>query len=68
VLTPITLDTTGALKPWMMPDDHAIVNIWNLVFGQEYGLDDDDVEGETFLVVKALVCAHTITKRTLTTT
>jgi hypothetical protein len=52
----------------MMPDDHAIVDIWNLVFGQEYGLDDDDVEGETFLVVKALVCAHTITKRTLTTT
>jgi hypothetical protein len=52
----------------MMPDDHAIVDIWNLVFGQEYGLEDKDVEGETFLVVKALVCAHTITKRTLTTT
>ena len=52
---PLSLETTGALKPWAIPDDQTIIDIWNLVFGMEHLVEDGDVECESFLVAKTLV-------------
>ena len=54
---PIALDTVGALAPWDFPNDHQMVDMWNLIFGssEDYALIYDDVKGDVFIAVKGLV-------------
>lgn len=55
-MIPLVLDTTGALKPWVTPDDDTILLIWNLVYnGTEHRMDGSDVDKRTFNVAKTLV-------------
>lgn len=55
-MIPLVLDTTGALKPWVTPDDDTILLIWNLVYnGTEHRMDGSDVDKKTFNVAKTLV-------------
>ena len=64
---PLSLDTTGALKPWVIPDDQTILDIWNLAFiGSEHQFGGGDVESERFVVVKTLVSEAIIILCTLT--
>jgi hypothetical protein len=51
---PLSLETTGALKPWAILDDDTIIEIWNLVYGADHSIDND-VECDHFLVAKTLV-------------
>ena len=57
---PLSLETTGALKPWAIPEDQTIIEIWNLVYGADHHIDNDDVECEHFLVAKTLVSGSNI--------
>src|SRR6266478_1219750 len=52
---PLSLETTGTLKPWAILEDQTIIEIWNLVYGADHHIDNDDVECEHFLVAKTLV-------------
>lgn len=52
---PLALETTGALKPWQVPDDKAIIDIWNLVYDEDMHIDESDTDCEMFLVAKTLV-------------
>jgi hypothetical protein len=53
---PLALDTTGALKPWVIPDDTTIIEIWNLAYaGTDHLIERGDVECQHFLVAKTLV-------------
>ncbi|KAI9434934.1 hypothetical protein H4582DRAFT_2080175 [Lactarius indigo] len=54
-LIPLALDTTGALKPWNTPGDDTIVEVWNIVFGEDHPIDDGDTECYRFVVAKTLV-------------
>ncbi|KAF8258244.1 hypothetical protein EI94DRAFT_1815782 [Lactarius quietus] len=54
-IIPIALDTTGTLKPWNAPSDESIIEIWNLVFGDKYPLNDGDNECYHFIVAQTLV-------------
>lgn len=56
-IIPLALDTTGALKPWSTPSDEAIIEVWNLVFGDEHPIDEGDIECRRFVVAKTLVGA-----------
>lgn len=56
-IVPLALDTTGALKLWSTPSDESITEVWNLVFGDEYPIDEGDTECYSFVVVKTLVSA-----------
>ncbi|KAF8467009.1 hypothetical protein DFH94DRAFT_817630 [Russula ochroleuca] len=51
----LSLETTGALKPWFIPKDNIIIDIWNLVFGAEHHIEDKDIHCKCFLVVKTLI-------------
>ncbi|KAF8474319.1 hypothetical protein DFH94DRAFT_805753 [Russula ochroleuca] len=51
----LSLETTGALKPWFIPKDNVIIDIWNLVFGAEHCIEDRDIHCKCFLVVKTLI-------------
>lgn len=52
---PLALDTTGALKPWNTPSDDTIVEVWNIIFGIDYPIDEGDTECNRFIVAKTLV-------------
>ncbi|KAF8486334.1 hypothetical protein DFH94DRAFT_809635 [Russula ochroleuca] len=52
---PLSLETTGALKPWAIPDDNAIVDIWNLIYDPDQQIEGGDLECQRFQVVKTLV-------------
>ncbi|KAF8258734.1 hypothetical protein EI94DRAFT_1814721 [Lactarius quietus] len=54
-IIPIALDTTGALKPWNAPSNESIIEIWNLVFGDKYPLNDGDNECYCFVVAQTLI-------------
>ncbi|KAI0251374.1 hypothetical protein BJV78DRAFT_1282636 [Lactifluus subvellereus] len=54
-LIPLALDTTGALKPWNTPNDDTIIEVWNLVFGVDYPIDEGDTECYNFIVAKTLI-------------
>ncbi|KAF8263242.1 hypothetical protein EI94DRAFT_1807541 [Lactarius quietus] len=54
-IIPIALDTTGALKPWNAPSNESIIEIWNLVFGDKYPLNDGDNECYHFIVAQTLI-------------
>jgi hypothetical protein len=45
------------MKPWATPDDKAIIDIWNLVYGAKHAIEENDVECNSFLVAKTLVSA-----------
>ena len=51
---PIVHDTTGALLPWDCPNDDQIIEIWNLIFGNEHYIENG-VRGDLFPAVKSLV-------------
>lgn len=53
---PIVHDTTGALLPWECPDDDQVIEIWNLIFGNEHPISDG-VKDDLFPAVKSLVCS-----------
>jgi hypothetical protein len=57
-IIPIALDMTGALKPWNAPSDESIIEIWNLVFGDKYPLNDGDNECYRFVVAQTLVSTY----------
>ena len=48
---------TGALKPWSTPSDETIIEVWNLVFGDDHPIDDGDTKCRRFVVAKTLVGA-----------
>jgi hypothetical protein len=56
---PLVYEITGTLKPWDSLGDKAIIRIWNAVFGNDHPIAIDDVKGDCFVVVKALV-RHTL--------
>ena len=59
-IIPLALDTTGILKPWSTPSDEAIIEVWNLVFGDEHPIDEGDIECHRFVVAKTLVVMNSI--------
>jgi hypothetical protein len=50
----IVHDTSGALLPWEFPTDEQIIEIWNLVFEDEYPILDG-AKDELFPIIKGLV-------------
>jgi hypothetical protein len=54
---PLALDTTGTLKPWNTPSDEAIIEVWNLVFGDDHPINEGDIECFRFVIAKTLVSA-----------
>ncbi|KAF8262361.1 hypothetical protein EI94DRAFT_1808914 [Lactarius quietus] len=54
-IIPIALDMTSALKPWNAPSDESIIEIWNLMFGDKYPLNDGDNECYCFVVAQTLI-------------
>jgi hypothetical protein len=58
---PLSLETTSALKPWAIPDDNAIVDIWNLIYDPDQQIEGGDLECQRFQVVKTLVRGLNIT-------
>jgi hypothetical protein len=52
---PLALDTIGAMKPWNIPGDDAIIEIWNIVFSDDFPIDQGDTECYHFTVAKTLV-------------
>ena len=57
-ILPLSLDTTGALKPWSTPDDKAIIDLWNFVYDSElpeHRIKDGDIDCKPFLVARTLV-------------
>ena len=63
ILIPISIETTGALKPWVIPDDKTLTELWNLVFGAEHHIEDNDLASDYFIVAKTLV-SHGKSERT----
>ncbi|KAF8256835.1 hypothetical protein EI94DRAFT_1710120 [Lactarius quietus] len=51
----LTLDTMGVLKPWNTPSNDTIIEVWNLVFGIDYPIDEGDTECFRFVVAKTLI-------------
>jgi hypothetical protein len=47
---PLALDTTGALKPWNTPSDEAIIEVWNLVFGDDHPINEGDMTSSAFVL------------------
>ena len=60
IVVPLSLDATGAKKPWQNPSDEDIISIWNYVYDEELQIEAGDVECEKFLVAKTLVSAYTL--------
>jgi hypothetical protein len=57
-LLPIVHDTAGALSPWESPSDEHIIEIWNLVFGDDHPIDSD--KDEHFATIRGLVCSTSL--------
>jgi hypothetical protein len=52
---PLSLDTMGALKAWNTPCDNTIIEIWNIIFGVDYPINEGDTKCDRFVVAKTLV-------------
>jgi hypothetical protein len=58
---PLALDTASALKLWNTPSDDAIVEVWNMVFGDDYPIVEGDIDCHRFVVAKTLMSALFVT-------
>jgi hypothetical protein len=52
---PLTCEATGALGAWDSLEDGEFIEIWNLVFGEEYSIEQGDFRSNRFVVAKNLV-------------
>ncbi|KAF8231591.1 hypothetical protein L208DRAFT_1378060 [Tricholoma matsutake] len=51
----ITCKTTGALEPWETPDYDELIEIWNLVFGNDHPIRNGNFKCEVFITAKTLM-------------
>ena len=52
---PLSLAATGALKPWLILEDKAIIETWNFVYDEEHQIESDDTECNHFVIAKTPV-------------
>jgi hypothetical protein len=52
---PLSLEATGALKPWETPSDSTIIDTWNYVYDDDERIEDGDTECDRFVIAKTLV-------------